>query len=1046
MQLPTTFGLGLVTAIALGACQTTVSVDEAKQISTDFSKGAFIAPPRTITDITAILDQQKTTEAGKTEKHRERLAKAAPSTNDPSKLARYFWNKGVSEAKLGKSDQALADFRKAASYLPKAKLRPKDRHNILKSLASAEANGGHFLDGIRIMEKAVEILPSPVAYRGLVRLYIVAGNFKAAQKARDRGKAVIARIGSKRGGIPPEKKARFGLEAARMDTEILQAQGRWQKAESRIRDAIGLFEDGIGEERDPSWLPQQQGELAKNLLKQGRLVEAEVVARDGLLKALSTLGRNNGTTADVARKLAEVLHAQGREEEAEKLVRSVLDIHKKIGTRTGTRKSVLASRLLGTVLLAKEDWEGAMAEFDRVRGDLQSNLPLFNRMFGQTPALSVALIRNGRSGEVLDLLPRFYEKAKKRTGKKQFGTAKLAGLLAMAYSATDKKREALVHFREAVPVLLTRSRQADDETTSDTVRETWISMILEEYIGLLADIRGSDLEAEFKLDAAAEAFRMADAARNRSIQRAVAASGARAIAGTPELADLVRREQDAQKQISAQYAVLADVLGAPTDQQDADAVQALRVQIDVLRGARASMMNEIETRFPEYASMLNPKPDTIEQARAVLRPGEALISTYVGRDKTFVWSVPEKGEFAFAAAELGREDLEDLVGLIRSSLEPNAATLGEIPPFDVDVAFSLFDELFVPVEDGWRGAKDLLIVAHGPLGYLPPGLLPTEPVSLKPEDGALFSNHRDVAWLIRSYSVTMLPSVASLRTLRMLPEGKKGRKAFAGFGDPIFNASQTGASAGAVESKPATGQAVATRGIPVHLRAAPKTAGMDDAGIGDLPRLSDTAEEIRSMAVALNADLTQDVFMGTNANEQTVKSLDLSGYKVLAFATHGLIPGDINGLSQPALALSSPDVAKVDGDGLLTMGEILSLRLDADWVVLSACNTGSGRGAGAEAVSGLGRAFFYAGTRSLLVSNWPVETTSARELTTDLFRRQAQKPNMTRAQALRQAMLALIDGPGFVDADGRVIFSYAHPIFWAPFSLIGDGGGHRPTS
>ena len=124
------------------------------------------------------------------------------------------------------------------------------------------------------------------------------------------------------------------------------------------------------------------------------------------------------------------------------------------------------------------------------------------------------------------------------------------------------------------------------------------------------------------------------------------------------------------------------------------------------------------------------------------------------------------------------------------------------------------------------------------------------------------------------------------------------------------------------------------------------------------------------------------------------------------------------------------------------MEKILALRLNADWIVLSACNTASGQGAGAEALSGLGRAFFYAGARALLVSNWPVETTSARELTTDLFRRQRDAPTLTRARALQATMNALIDGPGFVDAQTqRVIFSYAHPIFWAPFTLVGDGGG-----
>jgi len=110
-------------------------------------------------------------------------------------------------------------------------------------------------------------------------------------------------------------------------------------------------------------------------------------------------------------------------------------------------------------------------------------------------------------------------------------------------------------------------------------------------------------------------------------------------------------------------------------------------------------------------------------------------------------------------------------------------------------------------------------------------------------------------------------------------------------------------------------------------------------------------------------------------------------------------------------------------------------------VVLSACNTASGRGAGSEAISGLGRAFFYAGARSLLVSNWPVETTSAKMLTTDLFRRQAANPRQSRAQALQDTINAVIDSGAYVDPQVKqTVFSYAHPIFWAPFTLVGDGG------
>jgi CHAT domain-containing protein len=180
------------------------------------------------------------------------------------------------------------------------------------------------------------------------------------------------------------------------------------------------------------------------------------------------------------------------------------------------------------------------------------------------------------------------------------------------------------------------------------------------------------------------------------------------------------------------------------------------------------------------------------------------------------------------------------------------------------------------------------------------------------------------------------------------------------------------------------------------------------------------------------------VYTGAQANEQQVKTMDLSRYKVLAFATHGLAPGDLDGLLQPALALSSPKVAGIDGDGFLTMEEIFGLWLNTDWVVLSACNTGAGREQGAEALSGLCRAFFYAGARALLITNWRVETNSAKALTTDLFRRQAQNPLLTRAEALQQSKLFLIDGVGRIDSkSGKVLFSYAHPIFWAAFSLVG---------
>jgi CHAT domain-containing protein len=301
-------------------------------------------------------------------------------------------------------------------------------------------------------------------------------------------------------------------------------------------------------------------------------------------------------------------------------------------------------------------------------------------------------------------------------------------------------------------------------------------------------------------------------------------------------------------------------------------------------------------------------------------------------------------------------------------------------------------------------------------------------------------HNRQVPWLIRSHAVAVLPSVTGLAPLRTFPPGDPGRRPFIGFGDPVFSRVQ--AAEAAREAEAAQIAALAPPDRPLALRASTRTQ-QRDRPLAALPRLPDTAEELRSIAAVLNADPGRDVFVGARANEQAVKSLDLAAYRVLAFATDGLVPGELDGLTQPALALSAPEVAETEGDGLLTMEEILRLRLDAEWVVLSACNTAGGQGAGAEALSGLSRAFFYAGARALLVSNWPVETSSARELTADLFRRQRERPRLSRARALQEAVNALIDGPGFVDRPtGTVVFSYAHPIFWAAFTLVGDSGGN----
>jgi CHAT domain-containing protein len=196
--------------------------------------------------------------------------------------------------------------------------------------------------------------------------------------------------------------------------------------------------------------------------------------------------------------------------------------------------------------------------------------------------------------------------------------------------------------------------------------------------------------------------------------------------------------------------------------------------------------------------------------------------------------------------------------------------------------------------------------------------------------------------------------------------------------------------------------------------------------------LPDTADELKRVGAGVAANPT-DLFFGRDATETRVKQSALDQYRIVYFATHGLLAGDVQTFAklnaQPALVLSLPLQPTVLDDGLLTASEVAQLKLNAEWVVLSACNTTSPDKPGAEALSGLARAFVYAGGRSLLVSNWAVQSDSTVALMTGVFTAAAD-PKLSHAEALQKAMLAMID-----DADHP---DWVDPKYWAPFVVVGE--------
>jgi CHAT domain-containing protein len=1016
----------------------------------------FVAPPRTIADIAAILDSEKP-DLKKIDELKDE-ADAKPTGKEPREdLAQFYLDRGNARAELGRLADSLADANKAME-VGRGAVSARMMGRLIQFAALQYAIAGDPKKAFEQHQRQLKEVAAQGAKgyqfganRAIAGILIQMGDIAQAEAYLRRSLPLIQE--ARTSGLPGWRSSyvTYGhswesdIELGR--AMLYEARGQFREAEAsyrlgeqRKRAAIKPL---LGSENPPTESQLLQAvdytilSQARMKARQGRFAEAEVDARRALLARLKDQGKYNAATPRFVMGLADILVEEGRYAEAEKLARVCLEINRTVGVADESQSTVQLLSQLGGILNLQRKGREAVEIFARIDKAIAGWEPARRQAFELNSSRILSLYASGQIDAGIAAAEQLVKRQTAKVGENHFDTAAARGTLAVGLMKASRDAEAIREFKAAIPVLMAASREnADDEnTTVVAARSQRLQGIVESYFTMLA--RPKNPES----DVGTETFGLADAIRGRAVQQALAASSARATAKDPALAELVRNEQDLGKQVNAQLGLLNNVLALSSAERDEKGVQAINASINALRTARDKARQEIALKFPAYADLVSPKPPSVDQIKAALVPGEALLSFYFGQGGSFVWAVPKEGPVAFAAISATSGDIESKVRKLREALEPQAAMISDIPEFDLKLAYELYALLLKPVESGWSSAKNLIVVTNGALGLLPLSLLPTAPSEAKLDGDPLFSGYRAVPWLARSHAVTTVPSAAALRTLRNLPPAKPNRGELIAFGDPYFSKEQqedAESVAASLQVADATGNVM--RGVPLKRRSSPQLEGVDSADLAMLPRLPDTAEELKSIALALQADPSKVVNLGAQANEQTVKTLDLSGLKVLAFATHGLVPGELNGLTQPALALSSPAVTGNEGDGLLTMEEILGLKLDADWVVLSACNTGAGAGAGAEAASGLGRAFFYAGTRALLVTNWSVHSQSARELVTDLFRRQAQAPKRSRGEALRQAMMALVDGPGYFGADGKTEFAYAHPLFWAPYSMIGDGG------
>lgn len=1001
-------------------------------------------PPRNINDMIVLLRATPATPE-QTEKILKTLETPVPQEATVKQRVDLLLERARAALTLGLTDRYLAETR--AAWEASGKSHDSTFIQARTEYLGAEVHSGNMLAAIETAEDGARL--SQNAGIRLAYLSFIAENkarhgdqagAEAALKRAETDYSTLYSGGRGWGswGLPWEA----NIERARAGVAL--GKGKFADAERHFRKSSELrekdLEGNLSRLRmgmDTSSQPLALGHFliarrgfADMVLQQGRLVEAEMLYREIIERARQEYGSNSPFTQLHVEGLSRVLLEQGRAHEARDLSSASLGVIQQQGMPQESRIMTSTRLRLAAAHVALRQWRLALEQYEAVSKVLASDSGLNARLGRGNKDWALTLVRTGQSVAAEQMMSELLAEDSQRFSEDDRNLAETRGYYATALAESGKTTEALQQFRKAVPILLISQKDAsEDEATAATQR---MVNILEAYLDLLYRLH-REKTVSASLDIPAEAFRVADVARGSSVQKALLASAARSAIREPKLAQLARDEQDISHRLISLNDTLSRLLSSPKEQRLDKIIGDIQRDIPLLKNERKRLREQINEEFPEYSTLIDPKPLLPSEVQSLLRADEAMLATYSGERHTYIWGIPKTGNTVFTVSELGREAIAERVAKIRRGLDLGNSFSLDVD-FDLDTAHELYVQTVAPVAGSFAGAQHMLVVPHGALGQLPFALLPTK--ATKPGKSQLaFDAYLKAPWLIRDVAITQLPSVSTLLALRRLkPPRAADQKIFLGFGDPWFNARQASQN-----GEDRTQVRLTNRSI--GLRAVPGTRSSTSARISDLASLPDTATELREIASALKVDAGTAIRLGKAASESAVKESNLADYRIVAFATHGLVPGDLNGLSQPALALSNPELTgETNADGLLTMEEILGLRMNADWVVLSACNTASSDGSSAEAVSGLGRAFFYAGTRALLVTNWPVETVSARLLTTEIFRRQAEQPGISRAQALRNAMLSVMEQKALDEKTGKPDYSYAHPLFWAPYSLIGDGG------
>src|SRR5688572_8075947 len=707
---------------------------------------------------------------------------------------------------------------------------------------------------------------------------------------------------------------------------------------------------------------------------------------------------------------------------------------------------------MGRLAYANNDLEGAKKNFEAALEAAGSSLAGIAKLgqvrrfraASRTSLGDIAL----RQGKFKDAT-KFYNDAKKGAQEDkrldlmwpaQRGLGRSLWLQAMQERDPKKslslREQALANYRESLTTIETLrqgSLRADESrttflaTTKDVFDEAAAANAAMAL--LTAGSTGTPLTGK-ALEYASEAFRINEQSRARSLLDLLSETNAAITEGVP--AELLKRKQE---NLDRQQDIAEILTGVSVSTEELKTKPAeLDAELEKLQTEYEEIENQIRAASPRYATLTANKPMTLAEVQQSVLDDKTVLAEYaLYSEDSYLFAVSKDAVSLFKLP--GRASVEKLATDLRAQLIPSklqrrivgidvvdanrglgvAASTPEEAASFVAASNALYKVVLEPAA-AMVGEKRLMVVADGALNYVPFEVL------LKTPDSGDFAS---LGYLIKTNEIVYAPSASVVGAIKQQRANTTSR-ALLVIADPVFNSNDARAKKGTAT---ATTTDADVRGLSIQ-GAVEDVAGSTPAPAAameglPLARLNGTrleAEQISKLAKASGGQA--DVWLDLEANEENLGTRDISKYRIIHVATHGLLNAERPQFTGVVLSL----VGNKSRDGFVRTDEVFNLRLGSPLVMLSACETGLGKEKRGEGVMGLTRAFMYAGAPTVGVSLWSVADKSTADLMTDFYQRLlSTSVTTTTSGALRGAQLAMISGK-----------KYSAPFYWAPFVLVGD--------